>query len=89
VRVQGDLIARFQDDDPENMLAGAPLWFVGPAAHRHLDDDLPGPPYELRDALEHALDEGARIGGIAIGPTRDLTHPLDVVLQNFGYLRGI
>lgn len=88
VKLAGDLVARFGNDDPADATTGAPLWFVGPAAHRHLDT-LPGPPYELREALRRALDEGFRVGGIRIGPTRDLTDPFDLVCENFGYLRGL
>jgi NDP-sugar pyrophosphorylase family protein len=87
VRVDGDLVKRFGHDDPADTLTGAPLWFVGPAAHRHLET-LSGPPYELREALQRAHDEGFRVGAIPIGPTRDLTHPEDLVRENFGYLRG-
>lgn len=88
VRVENGLVTRFGDDDPGNELTGAPLWFVGPTAHRHLDS-LSGPPHELREALQRAHDEGFRIGGIAIGPTRDLTNPADVAVENFPYLRAL
>lgn len=86
VRVEDGLLERFDDDDPQNTLTGAPLWYVGPTAHRHLDS-LPGPPFELKDALRRAGEEGFRIGGIDVGPTRDLTDPFDLVHENFGYLR--
>jgi GTP:adenosylcobinamide-phosphate guanylyltransferase len=85
VKVDGELLTAFGHDDPEDTLAGAPLWFLGPAAHRHLDT-LPGPPFELREALQRVHDEGGRIGGIRIGPTRDLTHPVDLIRENFPYL---
>ena len=87
MQVEGGLVTRFDNDDPENTMTGAPLWFVGPTAHRHLDS-LSGPPFELKEALERAGKEGFRIGAIEIGPTRDLTDPFDLIVENFGYLRG-
>jgi hypothetical protein len=45
---------------------------------------LPGPPYELLQAIEQARAEVARI---EIGTTRDLTDPLDFVRENVPYLR--
>ena len=88
VKVEAGLVTRFQDDDPAGALVGAPLWFVGSTAHRHLEK-VPGPPYELRDAIERALAEDFRIGGVEIGPTRDLTVPSDVMLHNFAYLNAL
>ena len=54
-------------------------------AHTFLDG-LPGPPFELSGAIQRAIDAGVRIAGIEIGPTRDLTHPVDLVEENFSYL---
>ncbi len=88
VKVEGDLVTQFGYDDPDNTMAGAPLWFVGPTAHRHLDS-LDGPPYELKEALRRAGDEGFPTGAIRIGPTRDLTDPFDLIVENFGYLKGL
>src|SRR5438093_1536541 len=79
-------VERVLDDDPRNPLAGAPLWLLGPGAARFLDP-LPGkPPYELSTVLQLAVDSGEQIAGIEIGPTRDLTAPLDLVRENFPYL---
>jgi CTP:molybdopterin cytidylyltransferase MocA len=61
----------------------APLWGLSEAVTVALDD-LPGPPYELFAAVERA---GAEIRRIEIGNTRDLTSPLDLVRENFAYLR--
>ena len=81
-------VERVLDDDPENPIGGAPLWLVGPAVARFLDP-LPGkPPYELSTAFQLAIDSGADIRGIEIGPTRDLTSALDLVKENFLYLGG-
>jgi NDP-sugar pyrophosphorylase family protein len=66
---------------------GAPLWIAGPEI---LDTvaDLPGPPFELADAFQRAIDRGNTVLGIEIGPTRDLTEPADVVRHNFLYLES-
>jgi NDP-sugar pyrophosphorylase family protein len=63
--------------------SSAPLWGLSDAVTGVLDD-LPGPPYELLRAIEQA---GAGIARIEIGTTRDLTDPLDLVKENFSYLR--
>jgi hypothetical protein len=88
VRIENGLVTLVLDDDPANPLAGAPLWFFGARVHAQLEA-LPGPPFENALAVQRAIDEGARVGGVEIGPTRDLTHPLDLVTHNFGYLRGL
>ena len=49
-------------------------------------DGLPGPPTELSGALQRGIDAGLPVAGIEIGPTRDLTHPEDLVKENFRYL---
>jgi NDP-sugar pyrophosphorylase family protein len=87
IKVEGGLVTRFDNDDPEDETTGAPLWFLGPTAHGRLDS-LSGPPFELKEALDRARAGGATTGAIAIGPTRDLTDPFDLVEENFGYLRG-
>ena len=59
----------------------APLWGLTEAVSLA---DLQGPPYELLEAVERA---GAAVERIEIGNTRDLTNPLDLVKENFSYLR--
>jgi hypothetical protein len=73
------------DDDPANPLAAAPLWAVGSELVPFLDG-LSGPPYELAEAFQRAIDRGLRIVGVEIGKTRDLTDPVDFVVENFPYL---
>jgi len=85
VRVERGRVTRVLDDDPANPLSGAPLWLLGPELPPFLDG-LPGPPYELSGALQRAIDAGHGVAGIEIGPTRDLTHPADLIVQNFTYL---
>lgn len=68
---------------------GAPLWAVGPAVAPFVEA-LPGKlPYELATAFQAAIDAGERVAAIEIGPTRDLTAPIDVLEQNFPYLRQL
>ena len=88
VRIEHGLVTRVLDDDPANPLGGAPLWLFGERVHSHLGS-LPGPPFENATAVQRAIDEGARVAGIEIGPTRDLTDPLDLVIENFGYLKDL
>jgi len=88
VRIEGGLVTRVLDDDPANPLAGAPLWLFGERVHVRLDG-LPGPPFENATAVQQAIDAGARVAGVEIGPTRDLTDPFDLVVENFGYLRRL
>ena len=49
---------------------------------------LQAPPYELAEAFQSLIDAGEIVYGVEIGPTRDLTNPLDLVQENFPYLRG-
>jgi glucose-1-phosphate thymidylyltransferase len=85
VRIEDGLVTRVLDDDPENPLAAAPLWAVGATLVPFLEG-LGGPPFELAHAFQRAVDAGERVRGIEIGPTRDLTDPLDLVEENFSYL---
>ncbi|MDQ3876397.1 MAG: hypothetical protein M3322_12790, partial [Actinomycetota bacterium] len=67
------------------VLTSAPLWILGAELVPYLER-LPGPPYELKDAYQRAIDDGLDVAGIEIGPTRDLTAPEDLVVENFSYL---
>jgi NDP-sugar pyrophosphorylase family protein len=87
LRIANGLVERVRDDDPANPLASAPLMGLGPAAAAHLCRDRK--PYELANAFQAAIDAGAAVAGIEIGPTRDLTHPVDLVRQNFTYLGSL
>src|SRR5262249_25073399 len=62
-------------------LPGVPLWGLGPELVPHLED-LPGPPYELAEAFGRAQD----VRGVVVAGTRDLTHPVDLIRENFPYL---
>lgn len=72
-------------DDTGTALASAALWGLGPAVAAELDG-LRGPPYELAEAYQRAVDRGARVIAVEVGPTRDLTHSVDLIRENFTYL---
>jgi len=81
VRIEGGRVVRVIDDDPANHLGAVPLWWIGAG----LFDYATGAP-GLSDVLQRAIDDGRRIAGVEIGPTRDLTRPQDLVVENFPYL---
>ncbi len=87
LRIDRGLVTKLLDDDPTNEVGSAPLWALG-AALVPLLDDLSGPPFELADVFKHALESKLAIAGIEIGRTRDLTHPVDLVKENFPYLES-
>jgi hypothetical protein len=80
------LVEKVVDDDPANQLGSAPLWALGPELVPLLDG-LPGPPFQLADVFARALELKHAIAGIEIGKTRDLTFPVDLLKENFPYLR--
>ena len=67
------------------IVTAAPLWFFGSEIAAALAD-LPGPPYELADAVRGAIARGRTVLAIRLRPTRDVTRPEDVVTRNFPYL---
>jgi NDP-sugar pyrophosphorylase family protein len=85
IRRRNGRVERMRDDDPANPWAGAPLWAFGRAVAERLRRDRP--PYELENAFQAAIDAGETVVAIEIGKTRDLTYPLDLVVENFPYLR--
>jgi len=87
VRAAGGVVERLRSPEPTHV--GAPLWGVGPELAQRVSDLGGAPPYELAAAFQGAIDAGTRIAGIEIGPTRDLTTPADLLLENFPYLRDL
>jgi glucose-1-phosphate thymidylyltransferase len=86
VRIEHGLVLRVLDDNPQNPLAGAPLWALGPELQPILQR-LPGTePWELATVFEEAIAAGLPVSGLEIGATRDLTRPEDLVERNFTYL---
>ncbi len=87
VRLEGGSVARLLDAGTD--VVAAPLWAVGPGIANRIET-LPGrAPFELAAAFQQAVDAGERVAGIEIGPTRDLTTPEDLVLENFPYLKDL
>jgi CTP:molybdopterin cytidylyltransferase MocA len=86
LRVAVGQVTKVVDLDPDLPLTSAPLWALGPDLLPYLEG-LPGPPFELADAYQRAIDDGCAIAAIEIGKTRDLTDPLDLVEENFAYLK--
>jgi glucose-1-phosphate thymidylyltransferase len=83
---EGSRIVRMRDEDPASVWTAAPLWGLGaPVAERLCQDR---PPYELENAYQSAIDAGEAVLAIEIGKTRDLTDPLDLVEENFPYLKA-
>lgn len=87
VRRRDRWIERLDDTDPANPWSAAPLWGLGGVVARWLCCDRP--PYELGNAYRAAIDSGDRVIAIEIGKTRDLTYPLDLVEENFPYLKAL
>lgn len=82
----GRVVKVIDPSGPEGW-TGAPLMAVGAPVAARIAEDLSGPPYELAEAFQRAIDAGERVSAIRIGTTRDLTDPLDLVEENFTYLR--
>jgi glucose-1-phosphate thymidylyltransferase len=82
----GDRIVRLRDDDPASVWTPAPLWGLSAAIAERLCRDRP--PWELGNAYQASIDAGETVRAIEIGKTRDLTDPLDLVEENFPYLRA-
>lgn len=85
MRVVEGKVLNVLDRDPASKASGAPLWAVGARLLPYLEG-LGGPPYELSQAFDRAIADGVQIAGIEVGKTRDLTHPADLVRENFPYL---
>jgi len=86
IRRSGDRVVQMRDDDATNPWTPAPLWGLDRAVADRLCLDRP--PYELENAYQAAIDAGEAVVAIEIGKTRDLTYPLDLVKENFPYLRS-
>ena len=84
LRIRDGVVERVLDPDGPGPFSGAPLWAVGAPVHERLC--LDNRPWELGNAFQAAIDAGEQIAAVEIGPTRDLTAPLDVLEQNFPYL---
>ena len=83
--IERGLVVRPLDDDSENPFSSAPVWVLGPGLVPFLEG-LGGPPFELAEAFARAIAAGLQVAGIEIGKTRDLTGPVDLIVENFPYL---
>jgi NDP-sugar pyrophosphorylase family protein len=63
----------------------APLWFFAESVLPRVEE-VQGPPYELAAVVRGQAGAGGKVLALEVGPTRDLTHPEDVVVENFPYL---
>ena len=88
MRVLGGLVRAVYDLDPTLPFTSTALWALGPSLVPYFDH-LPGPPFELKDAYQRAIDAGHDVAAIEIRSTRDLTTEVDVAVQNFPYLRAL
>jgi glucose-1-phosphate thymidylyltransferase len=85
VRVSHGAVVEIGGD--EDTHTAAPLWILGDELAAALRE-VPGPPFEIAQAVQAAIAAGKEIMAIEVGPTRDLTRPADVVVHNFPYLWG-
>jgi choline kinase len=83
VRVENRRVAQIGGERGE--LTAAPLWFFAPDVLPRLEN-VPGPPFELAAAFREDAGPGIDTLALEVGPTRDLTRPEDVVVENFPYL---
>jgi MurNAc alpha-1-phosphate uridylyltransferase len=83
VEVEGGVVLRIVA--PGEPFAHASLWGLGSKLVPYLEG-LGGPPFELAEGYQRAIDDGLRVSAFEVGRTRDLTYALDLVQENFPYL---
>jgi glucose-1-phosphate thymidylyltransferase len=87
IQVEAGRIVRVNARDVPSEWTAAPIWHVTREVDDHLRP-LPGnAPHELGDVFQLAIDTGVEVSAIQVGRTRDLTSPVDLVRENFPYLR--
>jgi len=86
VRRENGRVTAMSDEDEANPWSAAPLWGLREPVVARLGLDQP--PHELENAFQAAIEAGETVISVEIGKTRDLTYPLDLVKENFPYLRG-
>jgi NDP-sugar pyrophosphorylase family protein len=92
IRVHGGRVARVVDPSSTDELTAAPLVLVGDAVHQRIAEVTQPPykpPYDSGQAFQLAIDAGHEVGAVEIGPTRDLTRPIDLLHENFEYLHDL
>ena len=85
IEIEDEFVRRVVASEESLPFSSAPLWLLTDEIGL---EGLPGPPFELSAAFQRAIDAGARVAAVEIGPTRDLTSPTDLVRENFPYLGG-
>jgi NDP-sugar pyrophosphorylase family protein len=92
VVVADDRVVRLPAPDADTDLTAAPLWAFGEVIAAEIErvcEPPFEPPFEVAAAFQAAIDAGRHVLSHETGPTRDLTNPLDLVEENFSYLRGL
>jgi NDP-sugar pyrophosphorylase family protein len=80
-------VLRVHDPTATGGWTAAPLMYAGSRVLPFLDP-LPGtPPYEMATVFQNAIDAGVAVSAIHMRRTRDITSPVDLVRENFDYLR--
>jgi hypothetical protein len=87
ILVENGSVVRIAGDPAQTPFAHASLWAASEPLLAHVED-LHGPPYELAEAFQAAIDAGLAVAAREVGRTRDLTRALDLVQENFPYLAG-
>jgi NDP-sugar pyrophosphorylase family protein len=83
IAIDDGVVTEVVSRDESLPFSSAPVWLLT----EEIDlAGLSGPPFELSKAFQRAIDAGKRVAAVEIGPTRDLTHPSDLVRENFPYL---
>lgn len=91
IGVEGGHVVRVADPESSDDLTAAPLMVFGEAIAREIPvvcEPPFQPPYEVAAAFQRRIDAGDPVLAVDTGTTRDLTDPLDLVRENFPYLRG-
>ena len=83
VRVEDGRVVEIEAEG--GVLTAAPLWFLAASVLPRLEN-LSGPPFELASAFRGEGGADVEVVALEVGPTRDLTRPEDVVVENFPYL---
>jgi UDP-N-acetylglucosamine diphosphorylase / glucose-1-phosphate thymidylyltransferase / UDP-N-acetylgalactosamine diphosphorylase / glucosamine-1-phosphate N-acetyltransferase / galactosamine-1-phosphate N-acetyltransferase len=85
MRIDAGLVTSVVDSNATD-LTSLPLWGLG-AELVPLFEGLSGPPFELKDVYERAIERGFEVRGVVLPGTRDLTRPVDLITENFSYLK--
>lgn len=72
----------------EHAYSGSPVYVVQPRFCDLIDAATHGQ-NEFASAIQAGIDAGETVLGVPVGPTRDLTRPIDLLRENFPYIRGL